>query len=210
MAIRIGRRAGWVRLLLVAPLLAVAIGLARPTPVGAAFERGGAITGGSIDQNVVVPAGAFCDLRNVVVKGSVTVGAGAILIHIEGEIRGTVEATGHQTVLLSTIEIRGSVTLTGAAAAGGITSIRTARVRGDVTMTGNGGDRMDLFNSTVRGSATINDNHVDSFIFVAQNAIRVDLACTGNTLAPTNIHPVTGPAGPSTAGGVKSGQCAGL
>lgn len=198
--IGIGRR--WTRLLLVAPLLAAAIGLGMPAPAGAAYECNGSVAGGTIKQSVVVPSNASCFLTEVVVRGGITVEAGGILGTRSSEIRGSVILSNHQEFALHATEVRGSVTATGGTFATFVTP--GTEIRGNLTFVGNSGSHVSVSGATVRGSVTINDNTTSVTMEVVNNRIDVDLSCANNSPAPTNLNQ------PNTVGGVASGQCAGL
>jgi hypothetical protein len=77
-------------------------------------------------------------------------------------------------------------------------------VRGDLTLVGNRGLHLAISGTTVRGSVTVIDNITTTSMSISNNLIDLNLSCTGNSPAPTNLNQ------PNTIGGTSSGQCAGL
>ncbi len=199
---RIGARVRSLRLLLLAPLLTAAVAVGAPAPAEAAFACTAIIDGGTIKNDLVVPAGESCVLGGTVVRGGVTVASGAELIAVSAEIRGSVVSTGHSRLGLFGGVIRGGVSATGGTES---TQVSDTEVRGSVMLSGNTGFVVGIGGATVRGSVTFTDNHVDDTVFVANNTIAENLACADNAPPPTLLG-----GAPNTVGGAKSGQCAGL
>jgi hypothetical protein len=192
------------RLLLTATLLVVAIGCGGVSPAAGAsvFTCTGFVGQETIRANVVVPDGAFCFFLGSDVRGGVTVEAGGSLRAEQAEFRGDITSEGHYQFLVNDGVVRGSIFATGGT---GYTAVSGPVVRGNVTLVDNGGESVGVFQTTVRGSVTVNDNVVDTSPLIAENDIRVDLACTDNLPAPSTQTFL-----PSAVGGTKSGQCAGL
>jgi len=192
-----------VRVALLAATLAAAVVAGGASLARAAFVCTGDIKEVTIKSDVIVPAGAECNLIDSVVRGGLTLEPSADVFMVGGEIRGSVVATGHKTLDLRRTEVRGSVTATGGV--DDTTGLLGVLVRGDVVFSGNVQVVVLVASSDVLGSVTVSDNTnildpVDP-IFVENNTIRVNLNCEGNSPAVE--------VGGNIVGGVASGQCAG-
>lgn len=188
----------WTRLL--AAMVVVAVGVANPTPASAAYECRTNVVGRTIKDSVVVPARADCRLHTSVVRGGVTVEPEATFSTYFSEIRGSFTAIDHEVMIIETGEVRGVF------ASGGthLTNVTDSEIRGDVTFTGSSGLHVIIADSTIRGSATVSDNHVQVVVWVFGTSIDVHLACSG-------YSPVTSNLGwPNAVAGPKTGECAGL
>jgi hypothetical protein len=153
--------------------------------------RVGAVT---VD-NVQVPAGMACRLTGTIVRGSVQVAPGGILlagsaVNIAGDVQG--DAAAHVQVTGTASRIGGNYELEG----GGSGTLTGAQVAGDVFVNGIS-DVISVRNATVRGGMQITDNLGGGEI--SGNRITGNLQCTGNVPAPLASN--------NTAASIE-GQCA--
>jgi hypothetical protein len=195
-----GKSALILRMVVAVPLLSAALAVAAPAPAAAAFACTTEIIGGTIKENVVVPAGQTCTMRGVTVRGGVTIGAGATYFGRDrSEIRGPI--TGADIGVLQIFDgvVRGSVTIAGAAYVSFGSFAAPMEVRGDVAVSGATG-YAEFRAVTIRGGATFENN---AEVRILENSIRTDLACYGNGSAD-NLG------SPNIVGGATLGQCAGL
>jgi hypothetical protein len=130
-------------------------------------------------DNVEVPAGAACRLTGTVVRGSVQVAPGGILlssgINVAGSVQG--DQAAHVQVTGTTARIAGNVELEG----GGSTTLTGIRVTGDVFVNGLT-DVISVRNAVVTGNVQVTDNLGGGVI--SGNRITGNLQCTGNLPAP--------------------------
>ncbi len=189
-----------VRVALLAATLAAVLAAGGAAPARAAFVCAQVLEDVTIKDSLTVPADAECTLLDaVVVRGSVTVEAGAFFTAFDSEIRGSIVATGHAALDLRTVEVRGSVAATGGSDTSSLLGVRT---RGDVVLSNNVGGAIQVVGSDVRGNMTISGNTEDSgeAILLRDNTIAINLNCDGNSPALELLGNVVG--------GVASGQCA--
>lgn len=188
-----------VRVAMLATTLAAALVAGGAAPARAAFVCTQFISETTIKDSLTVPAGVTCDLRNVVVRGSVTVEQGATFSAFDTEIRGSFAATGHAELDLRDVVIRGNVT----AIDGGSASFLSVQARADMVVSGNVGFANQVVGADVQGSLTFSDNTQtdDSSFQIRGNVVRINLICEGNSPEPQVSF--------NTVGGVATGQCAG-
>jgi hypothetical protein len=160
--------------------------------------RIGAIT---VD-NVKVPAGMACRLAGTIVRGSVQVEDGAILlagsaVHIAGDVQG--QGAAHVQVTGTASRIGGNYELEG----GGSATLSGAQVRGNVFVNGLT-DVVALKNAVVSGGLQFTDNLGGGEI--SGNRIAGNLQCTGNMPAPlVSNNTAASLEGQCAAGGGDSG-----
>jgi hypothetical protein len=137
--------------------------------------RVGAIT---VD-NVEVPAGAACRLTGTIVRGSVQVQPGGILLaggvqvagSVQGDLATHVQVTGTASRVIGNVELEG----------GGSTTLQGVQVGGDVFVNGLS-DLVLVRNTRVTGNVQVFDGTGGGEI--TGNRITGNLQCTGNLPAP--------------------------
>ena len=187
----------WGRLLLILPLLAMGIAIEAPAPVSAAEDCPGFVLGETFKGSLVVPTGVTCELYDVDVRGDIFIAPGGSLQVVDSSVRGSITGASITFVEVLRAEVRGSVSVQGATL--GATFV-FSEVRGDLTYTGIAGEGAYLQDSTVRRSATLNDNAI---IYVIRITVRGDLSCAGN-------GSVGADSGANTVRGQRLGDCSNL
>lgn len=142
-----------------------------------ANRRAGAI---SVD-NVEVPAGSVCRLNGTIVRGSVQVGPGGILLAGSGvQITGSVQGdqAAHVQVTGTGSRIGGNAEMEG----GGSATLTGVQVGGDIFVNGLV-DPVSVRNARVTGNVQFTDNLGGGEI--VGNRIGGALQCTGNLPAPS-------------------------
>jgi hypothetical protein len=170
---------------------------------------------------VTVPDGAICliDAGPVVIRGGLTVGAGATFVfgdeespNVNATITGGVQSHDAASVQIHFSTISGGVRLEGGAGPFGdpfdVTwnTLEDNTINGAVTITGYNGFWQGFFRNRVNGTVNFDDNSVvdPDGNEVQSNTIHGALNCTGNTPAPQE-----GDSGgsPNNVTGPKTGQC---
>ena len=155
----------------------------------------GAVT---VDDNLVVPDGATCDLDGTVVKGNILIEPNATLrasmITVEGNIQTDDGGAAEVTVVDSLVD--GDVQVFDSVAA----STSGTRVGGNVQYEGNDGD-LAVLSSEVDGDVQVFDNDGGTKVIRA-NIIGGNLQCEGNDPIPHG--------GDNSVGGDAEGQCSDL
>ncbi len=195
--------------------------------------------GGTINGNLVVPAGANCTLNNVTVTGNVEVGKGASLSvePVLGQmvtIGGTVQAARCNAVILNSrgvISVGGNVQIEnctggiGIRGSGGGGSGGPVTISGNFQCTGNSGN-CSAIGGSVRGNVLVDDNtsvgkqgavvafnDIGGNVRVDNNVGDLNTDVSGNTiggnLACAGNTPGVKTDPANTVGGNKQGQCAG-
>jgi hypothetical protein len=170
---------------------------------------------GTINDNLVVPAGNSCTLANVTVTGNVLVGTGASLL-VEPNpgqtvtIGGNVQAAQCQSVVLEpiahgAISVGGNVQIqncTGESGYNNVQGVGTVTISGNFAC-GNNSARCVARSGTVRGNVQINNNSGGSFegAFVLENNVG------GNAQVNNNSGSMASLVSRNTIGG--NLQCAG-
>ena len=131
-------------------------------------------------DNVEVPAGQTCRLNGTIVRGSVQVGPGAILlagaaVQVAGSVQG--DQAAHVQVTGTASRVTGNFELEG----GGSAALTGAQVGGNVFVNGLA-DAVSIKNVRVAGGVQFTDNLGGGDI--SGNRIAGDLQCTGNLPAP--------------------------
>jgi hypothetical protein len=157
------------------------------------------ISGTTIVGNLVVPAGATCNLDNVTVTGNVSVQANAELDFTQsGQIGGNLTATNASHVFVNAvgagdIRIAGNVSLTGVT---GRVSLLEAQVGGNYTVKNSGSTTPStIANNRIGGNLVFQGT---TNYDVSSNQVNGILSCSGNTNINGNNN---------TANGGKFGQC---
>ena len=173
-------------------LLAGAV-LASPA---AAEERScaGTIAGASLD-NVRVPQGATCVLRDSVLNGTLKVERNATLRASNLRINGNVQGEGARLVEVEGSRIGGAYQVVQGQAA----TLLTTAVKGTILVDSNAG--------AIRLERNIADDNIQAFqnrggVSILQNSVEGNLQCKANNPAPTG--------GGNVVQGVKEDQCARL
>lgn len=142
-----------------------------------ANRRAGVIT---VD-NVEVPAGMVCRLNGTIVRGSVQVGPGAVLlagtgVQIAGSVQG--DQAAHVQVTGTTSRVGGNAEFEG----GGSATLTGIQVGGDIFVNGLV-DPVSVRNTRVAGNIQFTDNLGGGEL--VGNRITGALQCTGNLPAPS-------------------------
>jgi hypothetical protein len=166
---------------------------------------------GDVSTPPTVGSGQSLCIVNARVVGPVTVNSGGALTVANSKLYQGVTSTGSVFTQICGTELSppstgatvnitgstGSITVGDAAAGCG-----TNLIAGDVNLSSNGSD-ITLGNDQISAGATVNTN-TGSPIVIKGNVIKKVLACSGNTVSPTNSGQANNVSGGST------GQCAGL
>jgi hypothetical protein len=136
--------------------------------------------GAVVVDNVQVPAGQACRLTGTIVRGSVQVAPGGILlaggaVQVAGDVQG--DQAAHVQVTGSASRVTGNFELEG----GGSGTLTGAQVGGDVVVNGLA-DAVSIKNTRVIGGVQFTDNLGGGEI--SGNRITGNLQCTGNLPAP--------------------------
>jgi hypothetical protein len=151
-------------------------------------------------ENVTVPSGATCELKNARVDGNVIVEpGGAVTLSDRTYVHGSVQSDGGRYVRLlgAGVAVGGDVQIKRASEASGM--LRGTLVLGNFQYVENTG-YLFAFRSFVDGSLQMFSNSGGAVI--AGNVIRENLQCKENTPPPTGSY--------NTVGGNKEDQCAGF
>jgi hypothetical protein len=187
----------WGRLSVLVPLLALGITSWAPAPVSAAQDCSGTFYEETFKGDLVVPAGALCELYDADVRGDIFIAPGGSLQVTQSEVRGSITGADIFYVVVLRSAVRGSVSVQGAT---GAATFVLSEVRGDLTYSGIAGEGAYLQDSTVRRGVTLNDNAI---IDVIRVTVRGDLSCWGNgSVGPDS--------GDNTVRGQRSGDCQNL
>jgi hypothetical protein len=175
--------------------IVVAAGVAGALPATAhADERvcRGAIGARTLD-NVRVPTGATCRLTRTVVRGTITVQRGAILVATRVRVVGNVQAEGARNVVVRRASrIGGSVQVK----QGGRASVLGSRVVGDIQYDANRG-LLWANRNRVDGSIQVVGNRARARIY--RNVVNGNLQCKENSPRPLGNR--------NRIGGAKEDQC---
>jgi hypothetical protein len=163
-----GRPGSLVGALVVLGLLAGAA-----TAQAAPRQCTGAIVSETVRGDVVVPAGAVCDLAGTRVRGSVYVREGAQLITDQADVRGSVDSTSGDAVTLLTTSVDGHVRVEG-----GDTQVFGEGLMVGGTLEAGGVEFFDLHNSTVNGNFYVRDTRLGSRF--CGNTLNGNAEFTGN------------------------------
>lgn len=154
----------------------------------------GTITGASLD-NVRVPQGATCELRNSRLNGTMLVERDATLGMIATTVNGNVQREGARSVRVRDSEIGGAFQIKHG---GAVKLLRTA-VKGTILLDSNAG--------AIRLAGNSTDDSIQVFqnrggVSVVGNRVNGNLQCKENDPAPIG--------GANEVQGVKEDQCAAL
>jgi hypothetical protein len=178
--------------------LAISAAAATAMPAAAAAEERtcrGTIGARTLD-NVRVPQGAECVLRQTHVKGTVKVERRAILLAYEVRVVGNVQGENAREVnVLRQSRIGGSVQVV----QGGAAKVRHSRINGDILFDENGGPLRAVENR-VGGDVQVFQNTGGARIY--RNVIDGNLQCKENRPRPVG--------GGNRVSGSKEDQCARL
>jgi len=172
------------QLVAVAPLALAAALLVAPPAVADDRRCAGTIKAVSIDDNVVVPAGATCRLLGTRVDGNVVVNRNATLVARGVRVGGNIQAENHERVVVRprTVDDR---------------TIRS-RVGGSIQLVQGGGGR--LLRNVVDSDIQLFSN--DGRFEVRRNRVGGNLQCKSNDPRPVG--------GGNVVQGNKEDQCRGL
>lgn len=107
--------------------------------------------GSTVNRDVTIPAGTFCQLSDVTLRGDVRVSPGGYLSETGGSIAGDVESQGGN-LLLATTSVRGSIDTDGSAV-----QLRGGSVGGDVDIS-HAGDEAVVCGVTISGDLRLQDS----------------------------------------------------
>jgi hypothetical protein len=186
----------------VALFVALATLVSAARPAAAAFECTDQAPA-SVAGNLVVPAGAFCQLSGGAIGGNVVVEANGLFIGVGGTIGGNVEVKPEGALSLSGVQVNGSVRAnghqsatidSGTVIAGSVTmtngvilstGIDGSWIGGKVVIEGNDQPFINLTNTQIGGSVTDRGNSGPDVLDISGNTIGGSLKCAGNTPAPS-------------------------
>jgi hypothetical protein len=171
-------------LVVVAPLALAAALLVAPPAAADDRRCAGAIKAVSLDDNVVVPAGATCRLLGTRIDGNVIVNRDATLLARGVKVGGNIQAENHERVVVRprTVDDR---------------TIRS-RVGGSIQLVAGGGGR--LLRNIVDSDIQLFGN--DGRFEVRRNRVDGNLQCKGNDPRPVG--------GGNVVEGDKEDQCRNL
>lgn len=182
------------------PALGILLGT---MPVANAETCNTTISDKTINANVVVPAGATCDLENVIVTGSVRVEKGAFfLVQISSsgstQLIGDVIAIQCGFVFLGasgrSVSVGGNVQISGCTGPS-YPTVSNATISGNFQCFNNVGCQ--VATSTIGGNAQINNN--SGYIALNNNYVGGNLQCLGNATGGSFIA--------NAVAGNNQGQC---
>ncbi|WP_252976268.1 hypothetical protein [Janibacter melonis] len=152
----------------------------------------GTITGRTIGDDVVVPAGATCKLTKSVVKGNVVVPR-RDLQGWQNSIDGNIQSEGHRYVRNTWGRVDGDVQLEG----GSMHHLRGLTVDGNIQLEGNRSTQ-NVIRNRVKGDIQLFSNPSGTK-YVYDNSVDGNLQCKSNTPAPKGWN--------NTVRGTKEDQC---
>ncbi len=179
-----------------------------PASVDAACA--GVASGATVSKSLSVPAGSFCQLSNVTVRGNIAVGTGGYLSQDGGHDAGNVQSTGGNVLLAETsvagnigtqgsavqlrgVSVNGNVTLD---QADGLAVVCGTTIGGNLALEGSAA-HADLCANSVAGNVQVQGNM--GSVWVLDNSADGNLSCTDDTPAATSNG--------NTVKGHEGGEC---
>jgi hypothetical protein len=183
-----------------ASFLARALGLDPITPPPPTLPENNLCTGSvgavDLDDTLIVPNGASCDLVGTAIDGNLLVRSGATLTATGVNVIGNIQADGHASVL-----VEGDSFVDGdiQAEQGSVVTVTDSEVEGSIQLETNSGE-ITVVRNSVGGDVQVNSNTGGAEI--RDNTIGGNLQCQDNDPAPTG--------GGNDVDGDREEQCSGL